>query len=53
MPLLPDEVTRWIPRVTPAAGFSVPQTLVGHPLVLTHATPSDGFFPTRGGRALP
>lgn len=45
LPLLPDQVAQWILRVTPAAGFSVTQTLVDYPHVLAHTAPSEGFFP--------
>jgi hypothetical protein len=45
LPLLPDEVARWILRVTPAAGFSVTQTRVDHPQVLAHTAPFEGFYP--------
>lgn len=45
LPLLPDEVAQWILRVTPAAGFSVTQTLVAYPQVVAHTAPSEGFYP--------
>ncbi|MEH1128865.1 hypothetical protein [Micromonospora sp. CPCC 206061] len=45
LPLLPDEVSRWLLRVTPAAGFAVKQTLHEYPQVLAHYAPSAGYFP--------
>jgi hypothetical protein len=45
LPVLPDEVARWILRVTPAAGFAATQTLVDYPQVLAHTAPSEGFYP--------
>ncbi|GAA0480295.1 hypothetical protein Aca07nite_13340 [Actinoplanes capillaceus] len=45
VPLLPDEVARWLLRVTPAAGFAVKQTGVEYPQVLAHYAPSAGYFP--------
>ncbi|HEX6346248.1 hypothetical protein [Umezawaea sp.] len=45
LPLLPDEVSRWLLRVTPAAGFAVQQTVEEFPQVVGHYTPSMGYFP--------
>jgi hypothetical protein len=45
VPLFPDEVSRWLLRVTPAAGFAAQQTLVEHHQVLAHYAPSTGYFP--------
>lgn len=45
LPLLPDEVSEWLLRVTPAAGFAVKQTLHEYPQVLAHYAPSAGYFP--------
>ncbi|PRY41765.1 hypothetical protein [Umezawaea tangerina] len=45
LPLLPDEVTRWLLRVTPAAGFAVQQTVVEFPQVVAQYTPSMGYYP--------
>ncbi|WP_189250735.1 hypothetical protein [Streptosporangium pseudovulgare] len=44
-PLLPDEVARWLLRLTPAAGFAVQQTAVRYPQVIAHYVPSEGYFP--------
>ncbi|MET1071308.1 MAG: hypothetical protein ABWY11_01545 [Umezawaea sp.] len=43
--LLPDEVTRWLLRVTPAAGFAVQQTVQEFPQVLGQYAPSTGYYP--------
>jgi hypothetical protein len=45
VPLLPDEVSRWLLRLTPAAGFAVQQTVAEHPQVVAHYAPSAGYFP--------
>lgn len=45
VPLLPDEVSRWLLRVTPAAGFAVQQTAEEFPQVVAHYAPSMGYFP--------
>ncbi|MEU8394506.1 hypothetical protein AB0C28_04930 [Nonomuraea sp. NPDC048892] len=44
-PLLPDTVSDWLLRLTPAAGFAVKQTLVEYPQVTQHYAPSAGYFP--------
>jgi hypothetical protein len=44
-PFLPDEVDRWILRLTPAAAFAVQQTGVEYPQVVAHFAPSNGYFP--------
>ncbi|MEU9890150.1 DUF1349 domain-containing protein [Sphaerisporangium sp. NPDC051011] len=45
VPLLPDDVSKWLLRLTPAAGFAVEQTLPEYPQVLAHYAPSEGYFP--------
>jgi hypothetical protein len=45
VPLFPDELSRWLLRVTPAAGFAVQQTTVEYPQVVHHFAPSSGYFP--------
>ncbi|MFE5208044.1 hypothetical protein [Streptomyces sp. NPDC056600] len=45
VPLLSDEVSRWLLRVTPAAGFAAQQTLVEHRHVIAHYAPATGYFP--------
>jgi hypothetical protein len=47
-PLLPDAVSRWLLRLTPAAGFAVQQTAVEYPQVVMHYAPSTGYFPLPG-----
>lgn len=44
-PLLPDSVSEWLLRLTPAAGFAVQQTSVEYPQVVAHYAPSAGYFP--------
>jgi len=46
--LLPDEVDRWILRVTPAAAFAVAQIDVEYHQVVAHFAPSNGYFPLPG-----
>ncbi|MGW0230461.1 hypothetical protein ACWDWO_19280 [Actinopolymorpha singaporensis] len=45
LPLLPDTVSEWLLRLTPAAGFAVTQTMVKYPQVTAHYAPSAGYFP--------
>ncbi|HWO60913.1 MAG TPA: hypothetical protein VNO31_12870, partial [Umezawaea sp.] len=45
LPLLPDEVARWVLRVTPAAGFAAQQTAEEFPQVVAHYVPAMGFYP--------
>ncbi|MEV7802375.1 hypothetical protein AB0O28_05450 [Microbispora sp. NPDC088329] len=47
-PFLPDDVSRWLLRLTPAAGFAVQQTAVEYPQVVAHYAPSAGYFPLPG-----
>ncbi|MGH3239907.1 MAG: hypothetical protein ACRDNL_05970, partial [Spirillospora sp.] len=44
-PLLPDAVSDWLLRLTPAGGFAVQQTMVEYPQVTAHYAPSAGYFP--------
>ncbi|MFI0481450.1 hypothetical protein [Actinomadura sp. 9N215] len=44
-PLLPDALSEWLLRLTPAAGFAVQQTMVEYPQVTAHYAPSAGYFP--------
>ncbi|MGK5552550.1 hypothetical protein ACSNOI_13135 [Actinomadura kijaniata] len=43
--VLPDGAARWLLRVTPAAGFSVQQSIPEYPHVLGHYAPIAGFYP--------
>ena len=45
VPALPDDVGRWLMRITPAAGFSVQQVLPVYPQVSGLYTPSSGYYP--------
>ncbi|MFC6014719.1 hypothetical protein ACFP2T_00710 [Plantactinospora solaniradicis] len=45
LPILPDGVSEWLLRLTPAAGFAVQQTVREYPQVLSHYAPSAGYFP--------
>ena len=45
LPLLPDEASKWLLRLTPAAGFAVKQTILEYPQVVAHYAPSAGYFP--------
>jgi hypothetical protein len=45
VPLLPDEVSEWLLRLSPSAGFAVQQTMVEFPQVTAHYAPSAGYFP--------
>jgi hypothetical protein len=45
LPLLPDDVAKWLLRVTPAAGFAIKQTIREYPQVVAHYAPSAGYFP--------
>ncbi|UBU08429.1 DUF1349 domain-containing protein [Nonomuraea gerenzanensis] len=45
LPLLPDDVSRWLLRLTPAAAFAVQQTVREYPQVIAHYAPSGGYFP--------
>ncbi|MFI6028731.1 hypothetical protein [Amycolatopsis magusensis] len=51
-PLLPDAVSEWLLRLTPAAGFAVQQTMVEYPQVTAHYAPSAGYFPLSGWAGL-
>ncbi|NGY64308.1 DUF1349 domain-containing protein [Lentzea sp. NEAU-D13] len=45
LPLLPDPVSEWLLRLTPAAAFAVQQTTVEYPQVIAHYAPSAGYYP--------
>jgi hypothetical protein len=45
LPLLPNPVSEWLLRLTPAAGFAVQQTMTEYPQVTAHYAPSTGYFP--------
>lgn len=52
LPLLPDTVSEWLLRLTPAAAFAVQQTLVEYPQATAHYAPSAGYFPLAGWAGL-
>jgi hypothetical protein len=52
LPLLPDDVSRRLLRLTPAAGFAVRQTIGEFPQVVAHYAPSAGYFPLPGWAGL-
>jgi hypothetical protein len=52
LPLLPDEVSTWLLRVTPAAAFAVLQTVGEYPQVTAYYVPSGGYFPLSGWAGL-
>ena len=43
--VLPDGVTLWLTRVTPAAAFAVLQSIPAYPQVFFPYTPADGYYP--------
>jgi hypothetical protein len=43
--VLPDAVTPWLLRLTPAAGFAIQQTLPAYEQVAYPYLPSEGYFP--------
>ncbi|MFC4533809.1 hypothetical protein [Sphaerisporangium dianthi] len=45
LPLLPDAVSEWLLRLTPAAGLAIQQTMTEYPQVNVHYAPSTGYFP--------
>jgi hypothetical protein len=45
LPLLPDDVSKTLLRLTPAAGYAIQQTLSEYPQVVAHYAPSTGYFP--------
>ncbi|SDK24043.1 hypothetical protein [Nonomuraea jiangxiensis] len=42
---VPDEVSRWLLRLTPAAGLAIQQSVQEYPQVLSHYTPGAGYYP--------
>jgi ABC-type transport system involved in multi-copper enzyme maturation permease subunit len=43
--ILPESMSNWLLRLTPAAGFAIQQTVEEYPQVFSFPTPSTGFFP--------
>ncbi|GIG68152.1 hypothetical protein [Phytomonospora endophytica] len=48
IPYLPDDVSAWLLRLTPAGGFAMLQSLVAHPQVTANYVASAGYFPLPG-----
>ncbi|MFG1706398.1 hypothetical protein ACFLIM_24690 [Nonomuraea sp. M3C6] len=42
---IPDSVSQWLLRLTPAAGLAIKQSIPEYPQVLSYYAPSDGYFP--------
>jgi hypothetical protein len=45
VPVLPDGVTEWLLRLSPAAAFSIQQTVPRYDQVTNSYMPVDGYFP--------
>ena len=43
--ILPLDVSQWLLRLTPAAGFAIQQSIPKYPQVLGPYVPSEGFYP--------
>jgi ABC-type transport system involved in multi-copper enzyme maturation permease subunit len=43
--LLPETVSDWLLRLTPAAGFAIQQSMPEYPQVITHYAPAAGYYP--------
>ncbi|GAA4619807.1 hypothetical protein GCM10023196_001290 [Actinoallomurus vinaceus] len=43
--VLPDDVTRWLLRLTPAAGFAIQQSVPEYKQVIGNYAPSAGYYP--------
>jgi ABC-type transport system involved in multi-copper enzyme maturation permease subunit len=43
--VLPDATTRWLFRLTPAAGLAIQQSIPHYPQVTADYTPAQGFYP--------
>jgi len=52
LPLLPDAVSEWLLRLTPAAAFAVQQTATEYAQVTAHYAPSNGYYPLPGWAGL-
>ncbi|MEO3873920.1 hypothetical protein ABGB18_34345 [Nonomuraea sp. B12E4] len=42
---VPDDVSRWLLRLTPAAGLAIQQSVPAYPQVLSHYVPGTGYYP--------
>ncbi|MEV1170295.1 hypothetical protein AB0J09_17970, partial [Nonomuraea sp. NPDC049784] len=43
--ILPDEASRWLLRLTPAAGFAIQQSMPTYAHVTARYAPAEGYFP--------
>ncbi|MFB4278744.1 ABC transporter permease subunit [Nonomuraea sp. MTCD27] len=43
--ILPDEASRWLLRLTPAAGFAIQQSIPEYAQVISHYAPASGYYP--------
>ncbi|MEV0841879.1 hypothetical protein AB0I55_20265 [Actinocatenispora sera] len=43
--VFPDDVARWLLRLTPAAGFAIQQSIPTYPQVTAHLVPQSGYYP--------
>ncbi|WP_188191274.1 ABC transporter permease subunit [Nonomuraea sp. SYSU D8015] len=43
--LLPESVSDWLLRITPAAGFAIQQSVTEYPQVISHYAPVAGYYP--------
>ncbi|MGI5283774.1 ABC transporter permease subunit [Nonomuraea polychroma] len=43
--LLPENVSDWLLRITPAAGFAIQQSVPEYPQVISHYAPMAGYYP--------
>ncbi|AWS44121.1 ABC transporter permease subunit [Streptosporangium sp. 'caverna'] len=43
--VLPESATRWLLRLTPAAGFAIQQSVPEYPQVTGHYVPQAGYYP--------
>lgn len=52
IPFLPEAVSDWLLRLTPAAGFAILQSLREYPQVTAHYAPYAGYYPLPGWAGL-
>ncbi|MFC7758914.1 hypothetical protein ACFQY4_13665 [Catellatospora bangladeshensis] len=52
VPLLPEQVTSWLLRLSPAGGYAMLQTVVAYPQVTMHYAPHAGYLPLPGWAGL-
>jgi uncharacterized membrane protein len=42
---VPEGLSRWLLRITPAAGFAVQQSVPAYPQAVAHVSPASGYYP--------